>query len=65
MLHPVHSGRRMHAADKRAMLAAGADKISLNRLLSGSTSMITHTSRIYGSQLIVVAIGRAQGRWRS
>jgi len=56
------------AEDIRAMLAAGADKISLNSAAVRDPKMITLTSRIYGSQCIVVAIDarRAPGgrdRW--
>jgi len=44
------------AADIRAMLAAGCDKVSLNSAAVRSPELITETSRIYGSQCIVVAI---------
>ncbi len=53
--YTVGGGMRS-AADIRAMLAAGADKISLNSAAVRDPSLITHTSRIYGSQCIVVAI---------
>lgn len=53
--YTVGGGMRT-AEDIRAMLSAGADKISLNSAAVRNPSLITHTSRIYGSQCIVVAI---------
>ena len=53
--YTVGGGMRS-ATDIRAMLAAGADKISLNSAAVRSPELITETSRIYGSQCIVVAI---------
>ncbi|NTW28637.1 MAG: imidazole glycerol phosphate synthase subunit HisF [Coriobacteriia bacterium] len=53
--YTVGGGMRT-AADIRAMLSAGADKISLNSAAVRDPALITHTSRIYGSQCIVVAI---------
>ena len=53
--YTVGGGMRT-AEDIRAMLKAGADKISLNSAAVRDPSLITHTSRIYGSQCIVVAI---------
>ncbi|HET6498416.1 MAG TPA: imidazole glycerol phosphate synthase subunit HisF [Coriobacteriia bacterium] len=44
------------AEDIRAMLAAGADKISLNSAAVRDPELITRTSGIYGTQCIVVAI---------
>jgi cyclase len=53
--YTVGGGMRS-AADIRAMLQAGCDKISLNSAAVASPELITTTSRIYGSQCIVVAI---------
>ena len=53
--YTVGGGMRS-AEDIRAMLRAGADKISLNSAAVRDPSLITHTSRIYGAQCIVVAI---------
>jgi cyclase len=53
--YTVGGGMRS-AADIRAMLLAGCDKISLNSAAVASPALITETSRIYGSQCIVVAI---------
>jgi cyclase len=53
--YTVGGGMRS-AADIRAMLQAGCDKISLNSAAVREPSLITSTSRIYGSQCIVVAI---------
>jgi cyclase len=53
--YTVGGGMRS-AADIRAMLSAGSDKISLNSAAVRDPSLITHTSGIYGSQCIVVAI---------
>ena len=66
--YTVGGGMRS-SADIRAMLAAGADKISLNSAAVRDPSLITHTSGIYGAQCIVTAIDarRAPGsnpaRW--
>jgi imidazole glycerol-phosphate synthase subunit HisF len=54
---PYTVGGGMRSADDiRAMLSAGADKISLNSAAVREPELITQTSRIYGSQCIVVAI---------
>ncbi|MDR3686885.1 MAG: imidazole glycerol phosphate synthase subunit HisF [Coriobacteriia bacterium] len=54
---PYTVGGGMRTADDiRAMLKAGADKISLNSAAVRDPSLITHTSGIYGAQCIVVAI---------
>ncbi|MBI5231560.1 MAG: imidazole glycerol phosphate synthase subunit HisF [Coriobacteriales bacterium] len=53
--YTVGGGMRS-AVDIRAMLAAGADKISLNSAAVRDPELITHTSRIYGAQCIVTAI---------
>jgi len=54
---PYTVGGGMRSADDiRAMLKAGCDKISLNSAAVADPSLITTTSRIYGSQCIVVAI---------
>jgi cyclase len=53
--YTVGGGMRS-AADIRAMLLAGCDKISLNSAAVASPALITETSRIYGSQCIVVAV---------
>jgi cyclase len=57
VINPYTVGGGMRsAADIRAMLSAGSDKISLNSAAVRDPSLITHTSGIYGSQCIVVAI---------
>ncbi len=53
--YTVGGGMRS-AADIRAMLAAGCDKISLNSAAVRAPALVTETSRIYGAQCIVVAI---------
>ena len=53
--YTVGGGMRT-AADIRAMLAAGCDKISMNSAAVASPELITETSLIYGAQCIVVAI---------
>jgi cyclase len=53
--YTVGGGMRS-AEDIRAMLQAGCDKISLNSAAVRDPKLITHTSGIYGSQCIVVAI---------
>jgi len=53
--YTVGGGMRS-AADIRAMLLAGSDKVSLNSAVVREPGLITQTSRIYGSQCIVVAI---------
>jgi cyclase len=53
--YTVGGGMRS-AADIRAMLRAGCDKVSLNSAAVATPGLITETSRIYGSQCIVVAI---------
>jgi imidazole glycerol-phosphate synthase subunit HisF len=66
--YTVGGGMRS-AADIRAMLAAGADKISLNSAAVRDPSLITLTSGIYGAQCIVTAIdahrvpGSNPARW--
>lgn len=57
------------AADIRAMLKAGADKVSLNSAAVRDPQLITHTAGIYGAQCIVTAIdarrvpGSSPARW--
>jgi cyclase len=53
--YTVGGGMRS-AEDIRAMLSAGADKISLNSAAVRDPRLVRHTSGIYGSQCIVVAI---------
>jgi cyclase len=53
--YTVGGGMRS-AEDIRAMLSAGCDKVSLNSAAVRDPKLLTHTSRIYGSQCIVVAI---------
>jgi len=66
--YTVGGGMRS-AADIREMLAAGADKISMNSAAVASPALITETARIYGSQCIVIAIdarrvpGSSPARW--
>jgi len=66
--YTVGGGMRT-AADIRAMLAAGADKISMNSAAVAAPALLTETSRIYGSQCIVIAIdarrvpGSMPARW--
>lgn len=67
---PYTVGGGMRTADDiRAMLKAGADKISLNSAAVRDPALITLTSRIYGSQCIVTAIdarrmpGTVRPRW--
>lgn len=66
--YTVGGGMRS-AADIRAMLAAGADKISMNSAAVAAPALLTETSRIYGSQCIVIAIdarrvpGSSPARW--
>jgi cyclase len=66
--YTVGGGMRT-AADIRAMLAAGCDKISMNSAAVKDPALITHTAGIYGSQCIVVAIdarrvpGSNPARW--
>ncbi len=66
--YTVGGGMRS-AADIRAMLSAGCDKISMNSAAVAAPTLITETSRIYGSQCIVVAIdarrvpGSRPARW--
>lgn len=66
--YTVGGGMRS-AADIRAMLSAGCDKISMNSAAVASPNLVHETSRIYGSQCIVVAIdarrvpGSSPGRW--
>lgn len=67
---PYTVGGGMRSSDDiRAMLKAGADKISLNSAAVRDPSLITHTSGIYGAQCIVTAIdarripGSSPARW--
>ncbi len=66
--YTVGGGMRS-AADIRAMLSAGCDKISMNSAAVHAPELITETSRIYGAQCIVVAIdarrvpGSRPARW--
>jgi cyclase len=66
--YTVGGGMRS-AADIRAMLAAGADKISMNSAAVRDPALVTETARIYGSQGIVSAEyarrvpGSAPARW--
>ncbi len=66
--YTVGGGMRS-SADIRAMLAAGADKISMNSAAVASPGLINETARIYGSQCIVIAIdarrvpGSSPARW--
>jgi cyclase len=53
--YTVGGGMRS-SEDIRAMLKAGCDKVSLNSAAVASPGLVTETSRIYGSQCIVVAI---------
>lgn len=56
-------------ADMRAMLSAGADKISVNSAAVSNPELIAQSSAIFGSQCIVLAIdarrvpGSAPARW--
>jgi cyclase len=63
--YTVGGGMRS-AADIREMLAAGADKISLNSAAVREPKLVRHTAGIYGSQCIVVAVDakRVRGRER-
>jgi cyclase len=63
--YTVGGGMRS-AADIRAMLSAGSDKVSINSAAVQDPSLIDETSRIYGSQCIVVAVDakRVAGRER-
>lgn len=51
--------------DARAIIDAGADKVSLNSAALGDPALITALARIYGSQAVIVAIDakRAEGRY--
>jgi cyclase len=66
--YTVGGGMRS-SADIRAMLAAGADKISLNSAAVREPDLIRQTSEVFGSQCIVTAIdarrvpGSAPARW--
>ncbi|MDZ4167730.1 MAG: imidazole glycerol phosphate synthase subunit HisF [Coriobacteriia bacterium] len=66
--YTVGGGMRT-SADIRAMLAAGADKISMNSAAVTDPALITTTSQQFGSQCIVVAIdarrvpGSRPARW--
>lgn len=54
---PYTVGGGMRTADDiRAMLSAGCDKISINSAAVRNPDIVRETSRIYGSQCIVVAI---------
>ncbi|MBN2848886.1 MAG: imidazole glycerol phosphate synthase subunit HisF [Coriobacteriia bacterium] len=66
--YTVGGGMRT-SADIRAMLAAGADKTSVNSAAVANPALITETSRRFGSQCIVIAIdarrvpGSSPARW--
>lgn len=66
--YTVGGGMRT-SGDIRAMLAAGADKISMNSAAVAKPGILTETARIYGSQCIVIAIdarrvpGSSPARW--
>lgn len=66
--YTVGGGMRT-AADIRAMLQAGADKVSLNSAAVKNPQILAETSAIYGSQCIVTAIdarrvpGSNPARW--
>ncbi len=51
--------------DARAVIDAGADKVSLNSAALANPALITTLARIYGSQAVIVAIDakRAEGRY--
>jgi cyclase len=51
--------------DARAIIDAGADKVSLNSAALGDPALITQVARTYGSQAVIVAIDakRANGRF--
>jgi cyclase len=57
------------AADIRAMLAAGCDKVSVNSAAVADPALVTKMARTYGSQCIVIAIdarrvpGSSPARW--
>jgi len=53
--------------DFRAMLLAGADKVSVNTAAIQQPSLISEAARMFGSQCVVVAIDArrvAPGRWK-
>lgn len=66
--YTVGGGMRS-AADIRAMLSAGCDKISVNSAAVASPELVSQMAGVYGSQCIVVAIdarripGSSPGRW--
>jgi len=64
--YTVGGGMRS-AADIRAMLAAGCDKISMNSAAVRDPDLVSSTAGIYGSQCIVVAIDarkvKGRDRW--
>lgn len=67
---PYTVGGGMRSADDvRAMLLAGADKVSLNSAAVRDPQLITRTSRVFGSQCMVTAIdarrvpGSRPARW--
>lgn len=66
--YTVGGGMRT-AADIRAMLSSGCDKISMNSAAVADPELVTTMSRIYGAQCIVVAIdarrvpGSEPARW--
>jgi len=66
--YTVGGGMRT-AADIRAMLSTGADKVSLNSAVVKNPALITETSKIFGAQCIVTAIdarrvpGSNPARW--
>ncbi|MCL2503778.1 MAG: imidazole glycerol phosphate synthase subunit HisF [Coriobacteriia bacterium] len=68
--YTVGGGMRT-AADIRAMLAAGCDKISMNSSAVKTPELVTETSHAFGAQCIVVAIdarrvpGSSPARWEA
>jgi imidazole glycerol-phosphate synthase subunit HisF len=55
-----------HVDDIRALLNAGADKVSINTAAVKNPELVSEASRRYGAQCIVVAIDARQsgpGRW--
>ena len=68
--YTVGGGMRS-VADMRAMLAQGADKISLNSAALKNPQIVAQTSALFGSQCIVVAIdarkvpGSHPARWEA
>jgi cyclase len=48
--------------DARAVIDAGADKVSLNSAALADPALITEVARTYGSQAVIVAIDAKRGR---